>query len=725
MTTRVTTFYSYKGGLGRSLLLAWSATELARQGRRVVAIDLDLEAPGLGFKLGLDDPTSTGPGVVDLLQDFLEGQPPPSSLAELCHPVGSSGHLWLLPAGAAPSPTYWRTLAGVSWEALFYGPDPQGVHFFTWLKETLIDELSPDHILVDARTGVTDLGGAALSLLADQVLALVGTSREGLVGTRSVLRALTASASDAQETPPRLGAVLSRVPGSLPASDLRVLRDEIHAFLSADADRLAATIDLDRPIVVRSEPRLQVEERDALTGSSLRVVEDYEQVLAWIEGAPAGDVPDALPGVDLAPIQAMETAVALLRERASDDPQHHVDLARLLDNQAHRLTRAGQHEKGLALAEQAVAILREVQQASPQVFDGELAMLLATLAEALAATGRYADAIRVLQEELVIHQQLGNPQQVAMTLAILASLCERAGTTHDALPLVPQGLALLDGPQGQDPALLRNLELFGRFLHSMGHAPAARQVHEAVLQARRDVLGPEHPDTLESMNYVATSRADCGELDQARALIEASLATRERTLGPHHPDTLTSQNNLAATLAKLGDHRRAHDLHEATLAARTEVLGPEHPDTLASMHNLATAKWVLGDHPGATALNKQVLHIRERTQGPHHPATWISKQNLAVALHRAGEHRQAQALWRDILATAQRVVGREHPQTTIAAWRLHQSLVATGDHEEAREVFDQHLRWLSTQDPLHLGAEQRVIRDQVRAIQASSDSPTD
>jgi Mrp family chromosome partitioning ATPase len=43
-------FYSYKGGVGRSLLLANAAQFLATLGKRVVALDFDFEAPGLHYK---------------------------------------------------------------------------------------------------------------------------------------------------------------------------------------------------------------------------------------------------------------------------------------------------------------------------------------------------------------------------------------------------------------------------------------------------------------------------------------------------------------------------------------------------------------------------------------------------------------------------------------------------------------------------------------------------
>ena len=43
----VYTFYSYKGGVGRSMALASVATLLSQMGRKVLMVDFDLEAPGL------------------------------------------------------------------------------------------------------------------------------------------------------------------------------------------------------------------------------------------------------------------------------------------------------------------------------------------------------------------------------------------------------------------------------------------------------------------------------------------------------------------------------------------------------------------------------------------------------------------------------------------------------------------------------------------------------
>ena len=58
-------------------------------------------------------------------------------------------------------------------------------------------------------------------------------------------------------------------------------------------------------------------------------------------------------------------------------------------------------------------------------------------------------------------------------------------------------------------------------------------------------------------------------------------------LGPDHPDTLNSAHNLAYALRALGEVEAARDLDQHTLDIRGRVLGPDHPSTLASASNLA------------------------------------------------------------------------------------------------------------------------------------------
>src|SRR4051794_6146130 len=70
---KIITFYSYKGGTGRSMSLANVAWVLASAGHRVLTIDWDLEAPGLHryFDPFLSDKSlERSTGIIDFVRDF-------------------------------------------------------------------------------------------------------------------------------------------------------------------------------------------------------------------------------------------------------------------------------------------------------------------------------------------------------------------------------------------------------------------------------------------------------------------------------------------------------------------------------------------------------------------------------------------------------------------------------------------------------------------------------
>jgi hypothetical protein len=66
---------------------------------------------------------------------------------------------------------------------------------------------------------------------------------------------------------------------------------------------------------------------------------------------------------------------------------------------------------------------------------------------------------------------------------------------------------------------------------------------------------------------------------QAEPLFRRALAIREKVLGPDHPDTAQSINNLALVLYAKGDYAGAEPLLRRALAIREKALGPNHPDT--------------------------------------------------------------------------------------------------------------------------------------------------
>ena len=218
-------FYSYKGGAGRSLLLANTARFLASLGRGVVALDLDLEAPGLHYRLGRkafpeSEPERMG-GAVPYLLATAQGatSPPPleEHMIKVHVPPESGGWLRLMPAGPAPDRSYWAALKQLGEQVHFDDPSGQGLLALLDLHARLQEELKPDYLLIDARTGVTELGGLATTLLADTVVCMFVANQESLDGTLAVAEAVKIRAA-AQEaaTLARLVPVLARATSALP-----------------------------------------------------------------------------------------------------------------------------------------------------------------------------------------------------------------------------------------------------------------------------------------------------------------------------------------------------------------------------------------------------------------------------------------------------------------------------------------------------------------------------
>ena len=107
------------------------------------------------------------------------------------------------------------------------------------------------------------------------------------------------------------------------------------------------------------------------------------------------------------------------------------------------------------------------------------------------------------------------------------------------------------------------------------------------------------------LGCVARYDLERGAYASARALYERELDFRRRVQGPEHPDTITSMNNRAEMLRRQGDLAGARKLQEETLNIRRRVQGPEHPDTLNSMIKLAGTLRAQGDLTGLANCSKR------------------------------------------------------------------------------------------------------------------------
>ncbi len=206
------------------MLLKTAAHHLAANlGKGVVALDFDFEAPGLHYKFSKDmtsPPLPVSGGSVPYLLATAEGSTSPPALEEHMVPVLVSekgGWLRLMPAGPAPQQAYWAALKQLGGKLRLEDPSGAGFMALLDLQARIADEFKPDFLLIDARTGVTELGGLATTILADTVVCLSGGSRESRDGTLKVMEALKSAGRLPNQKPIRIVPVWSRITPETPA----------------------------------------------------------------------------------------------------------------------------------------------------------------------------------------------------------------------------------------------------------------------------------------------------------------------------------------------------------------------------------------------------------------------------------------------------------------------------------------------------------------------------
>jgi tetratricopeptide (TPR) repeat protein len=224
--------------------------------------------------------------------------------------------------------------------------------------------------------------------------------------------------------------------------------------------------------------------------------------------------------------------------------------------------------------------------------------------------------------------------------------------------------SLLEGEAVGDPVAVARLQsVLGRTQLNLGYPKGAIALHTKARQTYETRLGLDHPDTLTSMNDLASAYLANGQLNKAVQLIEQTLQKRQTILGPNHADTLATMNNLATTYKELGQLDKSLSLHKQALEKSMAHLGPDHAETLTSMNGLANAYWDTGQLDKAIPLFEQALEKLKVEPGPDHPRTLIVMSNLADALVEAGQPERAVEMHEQILEKTKATLGADHPDT--------------------------------------------------------------
>jgi len=179
------------------------------------------------------------------------------------------------------------------------------------------------------------------------------------------------------------------------------------------------------------------------------------------------------------------------------------------------------------------------------------------------------------------------------------------------------------------PGLLRML---GLLYQGQGNYQTSQPLLEEALEKRKATLGDVHPNTLTSMNNLASLYQDQGKYNAAEPLYVECLEKSKSALGDDHPGTLTSINNLALLYQDQGKYNAAEPLYVECLEKSKATLGDDHPDTLLSMNNLALLYQNQGKYNAAEPLYVECLEKRKATLGDDHPDTLQYHEQLGIVV---------------------------------------------------------------------------------------------
>jgi len=685
------TFYSYKGGVGRSMAVMNVAYTLAGRGRHVLLLDMDLEAPGLtGFLVRNQEFAPVADhrlDVLDLLGEAIRAAPgsgavkekvaklPPVSnyirpvseekLAALRPKMGQMGRLDVL--GTDQSPKYFDRLAELDlrklgheglvalsnllhfyFKAQVFPHRPLGIESFEPPIQTPYD-----YVLVDSRTGMTEIGGLCVGPLSDRLVVMTSLNDQNVQGTLTFLQEAGIKTvprlerdekwDDADEVrapgtdnanlgPKPTIVVASPVPyGEVTYKGRRL--DELKKLLGIRPVSLSyhPHMALMETIFVRDYPEeyLASEYRRVTTHVMAQVGDDPQSLARRLQAA-ADEEKDLAKAIRLAlPVAPVEPGlgIALLEMLGNrvlsggPDPEVRQLHAFLADNEERRPTalsiwgNALSNQAKTKTGEEADQLFEEAGRKCAEALrlepldSGALnnwAVALSDQAKTKTgeeadrlfeeAGGRYAEALRLKPEDSDALNNWGvalSDQAGTKTGEEADRLFEEAGRKYaNALRLRPE-----------DPEVLYN---WGSTLSHQAITKTGEKADRVFEEAGRKYaaalrLHPEHPESLTNWGNALCAQAKTKAGEDADRLFEEAGRKYAEALRqqPEAPDALNNWGVALSEQAKTKTGEDADRLFEEAGRKYAEALRlrPEHPDVLYNWGNALSdqAKSKTGD----------------------------------------------------------------------------------------------------------------------------------
>jgi len=578
--SKIITFYSYKGGVGRSMALANVAWLLANKyGHKVLLVDWDLEAPGLHKFFNIKE-NEIKTGLIDLFYDY-------KTLLRKDNPIINDefidldqyimklpcnfdkGSLSILPAGKTDDGNYANQVNNFEWDDFY--KNWHGFGFIEYLKDKL--KSKADFVLIDSRTGITDIGGICTLQMPDLVVLLFSLNEQCISGTEMIADKILAKSSDVkeQQKPPKIILIPSRVEKNLEIETkhewelesarrlkkfIELSEDKSLDYIKENSIPYVGFYSFGEKLAVKKEPKEDL-------------AKSFDNLTKMIRMA-IGCEEDAIElnnkGTALVNLERYEDALEAYEKAIEIKP----DYLSALNNKGTALRNLGKNEDALEAYEKAIDI-------KPDFFNAWI-----NKGNTLDNLERYEDALEAFEKATKI-----KPNDYSAWI--------NKGNTLISLGIYEDALEALE------KAIEINDFLYACYLYFITLVNLER--YEDALEAYEKAIDIK-PDNVSALNKKGSTLVNLGRFEEALEVFEKAIDIK--------PDNVNAWYNKGVTLGNLERYEDALEVYEKAIEIK--------PDDVSALNNKGVTLVNLERYEDALEVYEKAIEIK-----PDYTSLWYNR----------------------------------------------------------------------------------------------------
>jgi tetratricopeptide (TPR) repeat protein len=221
-----------------------------------------------------------------------------------------------------------------------------------------------------------------------------------------------------------------------------------------------------------------------------------------------------------------------------------------------------------------------------------------------------------------------------------------------------------------------------------GDLSAAETVDRQVLELRRKINGPGHPDLGYPLNNLGFIFMEKGDWATAEPFLKENLEVRgwpeKKTAS-----TAGALNNWARMLDEKGDYKAAEQAYLQAIAIFRQEKGPSSWGLAKMLANFGLLRADEGNYSDGEQLERQALEMRQKLGGNETPDMASSLINVALLRSLQREPAGAEPLLRQALEIRTKELSAGHPAIISIETRLGEVLIDEGKTTEAETLLRQ------------------------------------